>query len=171
MWERDLEEIASGTSGPATDTDVMVTDLVGYGPAHPGLRRRGLAHSLGADVTVPLSVGKGVVVAMDRGGKPTALDEAGSARWTKELEGEGRWVRRHHPGGAPDQTAHGLDPASGDRRWLRPFFGTFTEVAFPRRPAGAGHRECHRPGRRGGRVTARLPGYLRLTSSADWSGG
>jgi len=169
LWQRELDEIAPAPPVRASDTDVVVVDLAGV------VHRLALAtgaglwrHSLDADVTVPPAVGNGLVLAMDRGGTVTALDEVtGKQRWTKELEGKAAGFVGGTLVVLQDQTAHGLDPGSGDRRWLRPFLGTFTELApFADRLVlatesatvlldGAGH------------VTARLPGYLRLTVSAD----
>ena len=99
---------------------------------------------------------------MDRGGTVTALDAAsGQGRWTKELDGQGRGLRRRHVG-----RAAGPDRA---RRWTRrratdagcgPFVGTFTELATVGGPAGPGHRErdgAARRGRPGDRPAARVP--------------
>ena len=121
-------------------------------------------HRLGADVTLPPAVGSGVVVAMDRGGTVTALDEVtGQRRWTKELEGKGAGFVGTTLVVLQDQTAHGLDPTSGDRRWLRPFFGTFTEVAPLADRLVLATESATVLLDEAGRVTARLPGYLRLT--------
>ena len=146
-----------------------MTDLAG------DVRRLALAtgeqrwqHRLGADVTVSPAVGRGLVVTMDRGGKVAALDEStGQRRWTKELEGMGAGFVGGTLVVLQDQTAHGLDPVSGDRRWLRPFSGTFTELAsFADRLVVATETATVLLDE-SGRVTARLPGYLRLTLSAD----
>ena len=131
LWQRDLDEIAPAPPVRVSDSDVVLADLAG------DVHRLALAtgaelwqHRLGADVTLSPAVGSGIVVAMDRGGTVTALDEAtGQRRWTKELEGKGAGFVGATLVVLQDQTAHGLDPASGDRRWLRPFVGTFTEVA------------------------------------------
>ena len=169
LWQRDLDEIGSAVPVRVSDSDVVVTDLAG------DVRRLALAtgeqrwqHRLAADVTVPPVVGVGVVVAMDRGGTVTALDEAsGQRRWTKELEGKGAGFVGRTLVVLQDQTAHGLDPASGHRRWLRPFAGTFTEVApFADRLVLATESATVLLDE-AGRVTARLPGYLRLTLSVD----
>jgi outer membrane protein assembly factor BamB len=169
LWQRDLEEIAPAHPVRISDTDVVLTDLAG------DVSRLTLAsgaevwrHRLGADVTLPPAVGSGVVVAMDRGGTVTALDEAtGQRRWTKELEGKGAGFVGITLVVLQDQTAHGLDPTSGERRWLRPFFGTFTEVAPLADRLVLATESATVLLDDGGRVTARLPGYLRLTSSAD----
>jgi hypothetical protein len=66
-----------------------------------------------------------------------------------------------------DQTAHGLDPATGNRRWLRPFFGTFSELTpFAGRLVVATESATVMIDEHG-QVTARLPGYLRLTVATD----
>ena len=125
-------------------------------------------HSLGSDVTVAPAVGKGIVVAMDRGGTVTALDEAtGERRWTAELEGLAAGFVGDTLVVLQDQTAHGLDPATGRRRWLRPFFGTFTElVPFGDRLVLATESATVLLDQ-AGRVTSRLPGYLRVTVATD----
>ena len=169
LWHRDLDEIASAPPVRISDSDVVLTDLAG------NVHRVALAtgaelwrHRLGADVTVPPAVGGGIVVAMDRGGTVTALDEAtGQRRWTKELTGKGAGFVGTTLVVLQDQTAHGLDPTSGDRRWLRPFFGTFTEVAPLADRLVLASESATVLLDDAGRVTARLPGYLRLTVAAD----
>ena len=67
---------------------------------------------------------------MDSGGTVTALDAvSGERRWTAELDGKAAGFVGGTLVVLQDQTAHGLDPATGRRRWLRPFTGTFTELA------------------------------------------
>jgi hypothetical protein len=66
-----------------------------------------------------------------------------------------------------DQTAHGLDPGTGRRRWLRPFLGTFAELTtFSDRLVVATQSATVLFDERG-QVTGRLPGYLRVTVSTD----
>ena len=169
LWHRDLDEIASAPPIRVSDGDVVVADLAG------NVRRLALTtgaeawqHRLSADVTVPPAVGRGLVVAMDRGGTVTALDEAsGQRRWTKELEGKGAGFVGGTLVVLQDQTAHGLDPTSGDRRWLRPFVGTFTELAPLADRLVLASESATVLLDDAGRVTARLSGYLRLTLSAD----
>jgi outer membrane protein assembly factor BamB len=169
LWHRDLDEIASAPPVRVDDSDVVVTDLAG------NVRRLALAtgaeawqHRLGADVTVSPAVGRGLVVAMDRGGTVSALDGAtGHRRWTKELEGKGAGFVGGTLVVLQDQTAHGLDPTSGERRWLRPFVGTFTELAPLADRLALATEGATVLLDEAGRVTAGLPGYLRLTLSAD----
>jgi outer membrane protein assembly factor BamB len=105
---------------------------------------------------------------MDRGGTVTALDQAtGSRKWTAELEGLAAGFVGDTLVVLQDQTAHGLDPATGRRRWLRPFFGTFTELApFGDRLVLATQSATVLLDQ-AGQVTARLPGYLRVTVATD----
>jgi putative pyrroloquinoline-quinone binding quinoprotein len=169
LWHRDLEEIAAAPAVRVSDSDVVVTDLAG------DVRRLALAtgaelwqHRLGADVTVPPAVGHGLVVAMDRGGTVTALDEAtGQRRWTEELEGKGAGFVGRTLVVLQDQTAHGLDPASGERRWLRPFLGIYKDLAPLADRLALATDSATVLVDESGQVTARLPGYLRLTPSAD----
>jgi hypothetical protein len=98
----------------------------------------------------------------------TALEEAtGEPRWTKELEGKAAGFVGGTAVVLQDQTAHGLDPGSGDRRWLRPFVGTFTELAGFADRLVLATKSATVLIDESGQVTARLPGYLRLTVSAD----
>ena len=67
---------------------------------------------------------------MDRGGTTTALTaETGEPAWTLALAGEAA----DFLGGTlvliQDQTAYGVVPGTGARLWLRPFFGSFNELA------------------------------------------
>lgn len=173
LWSQELGELASAPPVRATDTDVVVVDLAGE------VRRLAIAtggevwrHRLGSDVTVAPAVGAGLVLAMDRGGTATALDLAtGERRWARELEGKAAGFVGDTVVVLQDQTAHGLDPATGDRRWLRPFVGTFTEVAPLANRLVLATESATVLLDDGGRVTARLPGYLRLTVAEDWMVG
>ena len=125
-------------------------------------------HRLGSDVTATPAVGSGMVVAMDRGGTVTALDGAtGKRKWTVELEGLAAGFVGNTLVVLQDQTAHGLDPSTGERRWLRPFSGTFTELV----PLGdrlvLATKNASVLLDQAGRVTSRLPGYLRVTVATD----
>jgi hypothetical protein len=169
LWQLDLDEIAPAPMMRVSDADVVVIDLAGE------VRRLAVAtgavawqHSLGSDVTVAPAVGNGLVVAMDRGGTVTALDEAtGDRRWTAELEGLAAGFVGDALVVLQDQTAHGLDPATGKRRWLRPFFGSVTELArFGDRLVLATQNATVLLDQTG-QVTSRLPGYLRVTVATD----
>ncbi len=169
LWQLDLTEIAPAAMVRVSDTDLVVVDLAGE------VRRLTIAtgalawqRGLGSDVTVAPAVGKGLVVVMDRGGTVTALDQAtGDRRWTAELEGLGAGFVGDTVVVLQDQTAHGLDPATGKRRWLRPFVGTFTELApFGDRLVVATESATVLLDQ-AGQLTARLPGYLRLTVATD----
>jgi hypothetical protein len=169
LWQLDLTEIAPAPPVRVSDSDVVVVDLAGE------VRRLAVTsgaviwqHSLGSDVTVAPTVGKGLVVATDRGGTVTALDQAtGERRWTAQLEGLAAGFVGDTVVVLQDQTAHGLDPATGKRRWLRPFFGTFTElVPFGDRLVLATENATVLLDQ-AGRVTGRLPGYQRVTVATD----
>ena len=59
---------------------------------------------------------------MDRGGTTTGLDLAtGASRWTADLLGTAGGFAGGTLVVLQDQTAHGVDPATGGTRWLRPF--------------------------------------------------
>jgi hypothetical protein len=105
---------------------------------------------------------------MDRGGTVTALDQAtGERRWTQDLEGNAAGFVGGTLVVLQDQTAHGLDPTSGERRWLRPFTGTFRDLAPVADRLALATDGATVLLDAAGRVTARLPGYLRLTPSTD----
>jgi outer membrane protein assembly factor BamB len=169
LWQLDLTEIAPATPVRVSDSEVVVVDLAGE------VRRLNLTtgavvwqHSLESDVTVTPAVGMGIVVAMDRGGTVTALDEAtGNRKWTAELEGLAAGFVGDTLVVLQDQTAHGLDPATGKRRWLRPFSGTFTALAQLGDRLALATENATVLLDQTGRVTSRHPGYLRVTVATD----
>jgi outer membrane protein assembly factor BamB len=109
----------------------VIVDLAG------AMRRFDLAsgtvvwrHEIGSDVNVPPAVGSGVIVIMDRGGTTTAFDQnTGKRRWDKEMQGSAAATLRNSVAVIQDQTVHGLAADSGRHRWVRPIFGTLTDVA------------------------------------------
>lgn len=169
LWERTLDEIGPVPPIRVSDTEVVLVDLAGVVQRiEIGTGRQVWGHRLGVDVNVVPAAGAGIVVVMDRGGTVTALDGGtGEPRWTTELLGKAAGFVGDTLVVLQDQTGHGLDPATGDRRWLRPFFGTLTELQpFADRLVLATETATVLLDDTG-RVTARLPGYLRVTVAGD----
>jgi outer membrane protein assembly factor BamB len=169
LWQLEMDEIAPAPPVRISDSEVVVVDLAGN-VLRLALGTGAVAwqHRLGSDVTVTPAVGSGMVVAMDRGGTVTALDGAtGKRKWTVELEGLAAAFVGNTLVVLQDQTADGLDPSTGERRWLRPFSGTFTELV----PLGdrlvLATKNATVLLDQAGRVTSRLPGYLRVTVATD----
>jgi outer membrane protein assembly factor BamB len=123
---------------------------------------------VGSDVRLAPAVGAGVVVIMDRGGTTTALDQAtGRSLWTVDLEGTAAAFVDGTLVVLQDQTAHGLVPATGRSRWLRPFLGPFTRLAplGDRLVIATKSDTVLLDGE--GAVRARLGGFLELTVTPD----
>jgi hypothetical protein len=96
------------------------------------------------------------------------LDQAtGTRKWTTELDGLAAGFVGNTLVVLQDQTAHGLDPKTGHRRWLRPFFGTFTELVPFGDKLVLATKNATVLLDQSGQVTARLPGYLRVTAGSD----
>lgn len=169
LWERPLDELAPTPPIRVSDREVVVVDLAGVAQRlEIDTGRQVWRHRLGVDVNVVPAAGAGIVVVMDRGGTVTALDEdTGDRRWTTELLGRAAGFVGDTLVVLQDQTAHGLDPATGDRRWLRPYVGGPTELQpFGDRLALVTEAATVLLDDNG-RVTARLPGYLRVTMAGD----
>ena len=131
LWQFAVDDLAQTPPVRAGDQEAVLVDLAG------ALRSFDLAtgallwrHDVGSDVNVAPAVGSGVVVIMDRGGTTTAFDVAtGKRRWSVETLGRGATVIGNTVVVLQDQAAHGLAIDTGLHRWVRPFFGTLTDVA------------------------------------------
>ena len=132
LWQLDLDEIA-----PAPPVRV-IRPRPGRGRPGRGMVRLDIAggvivwqRSLGSDV--PVVPGGGVRPGGGHGqrrhGHRAGRGHRRERRWTVDLEGKAAGFVGGTLVVLQDQTAHGLDPATGRRRWLRPFLGTFTELA------------------------------------------
>ena len=166
LWQQSLDEIAPAPPVRASDGDAVLVDLSG------AVRRLGLStgevvwrHDVGSDVKVAPAVGDGIVVVMDRGGTTTALNaETGEPAWTLALAGEAA----DFLGGTlvliQDQTAHGVVPGTGARLWLRPFFGSFNELATVGDRLVLATQTATVMLDMEGRVITRLPPYRRVTA-------
>jgi outer membrane protein assembly factor BamB len=130
LWQLLLDDLAPTSPVRINDHDAVLVDLSGE------MRRFDLAtgtvlwqHNVGADVNVAPVVGSGVIVIMDRGGRTTAFDEnTGERRWSRDLQGSAASMIGDTVVVIQDQTAHALATDSGRHRWVRPIFGTLTDM-------------------------------------------
>jgi outer membrane protein assembly factor BamB len=131
LWQVLLNDLAPTAPARINDQDAVLVDLAGE------MRRFDLAtgsvlwrHEVGSDVNVPPAGGSGVIVIMDRGGTTTAFDEnTGERRWDTEMQGSAAALIDDTVVVIQDQTAHALATESGRHRWVRPIFGTLTDIA------------------------------------------
>jgi outer membrane protein assembly factor BamB len=167
LWQLSLDEIASAPPVRASNDDVVLVNRSGV------VQRLRLSsgeilwrHEVGSDVKVAPAVGAGVVVVMDGGGTTTALDaETGRSTWTLILAGEAAAFLGGTLVLIQDQTAHGVIPNTGERRWLRPFSGSFNELAVVGDRVVLATQTATVMLDAEGTVTTRLPAYRRVTAT------
>jgi outer membrane protein assembly factor BamB len=131
LWQLSLDDLAPTAPVRISDSDAVLADLGGE------IRRFDLStgtvlwqHNVGSDVNVPPAVGAGLVVIMDRGGTTTALEEStGQDRWHLQMQGAAATVIGDSVIVIQDQTTHALWTTTGRHRWVRPIFGTLTDMA------------------------------------------
>jgi outer membrane protein assembly factor BamB len=130
LWQLTLDDLAPTSPVRISESDAVLVDLAG------AMRKFDLGtgavlwqQNVGSDVNVPPAAGAGVVVVMDRGGTTTAFEEAtGKRRWSLEMQGSAAAVIGETVVVIQDQTAHALSTVSGRHRWVRPIFGTLTDM-------------------------------------------
>ena len=130
LWQLPLDDLAPSPPVRISESDAVLVDLGGE------MRRFDLVtgavlwqQNLGSDVNVSPAVGAGVVVVMDRGGTTTAFEQGtGKRRWNLEMQGDAAVVIGETVIVIQDQTAHALSTVSGLHRWVRPIFGTLTDM-------------------------------------------
>jgi PQQ-like domain len=130
LWQLSLDDLAPTAPVRIDDRDAVLVDLAGQ------MRRFDLStgtvlwqRSVGADVNVSPVVGAGLVVIMDRGGTTTAFEEGtGQRRWSVEMKGDAAIVISDTVVVIQDQAAHALLTTTGRHRWVRPIFGTLTDM-------------------------------------------
>ena len=126
-----LDDLAPTAPVRINDQDAVIVDLAG------AMRSFDLAsgavvwrHEIGSDVNVPPAVGSGVIVIMDRGGTTATFDQnTGKRQWYKEMQGSAAVTIDNTVAVIQDQTIHGLTADSGRHRWVRPIFGSLTDMA------------------------------------------
>jgi PQQ-like domain len=131
LWQLTLDDLAPTTPVRINDRDAISVDLGGE------MRRFDLAtgvvrwqRNAGSDVNVPPAASAGLVLIMDRGGTTTAFDDGtGQPRWNVDMQGDAAVVIGDTVAVIQDQTAHALSTMNGRHRWVRPIFGTLTDLA------------------------------------------
>src|SRR5688572_24774136 len=130
LWQLTLDDLAPTPPVRISESDAVLVDLAGA-MRKVDLRTGAVLwqQNVGSDVNVSPVAGAGVVVVMDRGGTTTAFEEAtGKRRWSLEMQGNAAAVSGETVVVIQDQTAHALSTISGRHRWVRPIFGTLTDV-------------------------------------------
>ena len=130
LWQLALDDLAPTSPVRTSEQDAILVDLGGE------VRKFDLVtgvvlwqRGVGSDVNVSPAVGAGVVVVMDRGGTTTALEVGtGRPRWSLEMQGNAAVIIGETVVVIQDQTAHALSTVTGAHRWVRPIFGTFTDM-------------------------------------------
>jgi outer membrane protein assembly factor BamB len=169
LWQLTLGDLAPTPPVRISENDAVLVDLGGE------MRKFDLGtgavlwqQNVGSDVNVPLAAGAGVVVVVDRGGTTAAFEEAtGERRWSLEMQGNAAAVIGETVVVIQDQTAHALSTVSGRHRWVRPIFGTLTDlVSFAGQfVVATKSRSVILSG--DGAVTQRLGSVLTLTPTQD----
>jgi outer membrane protein assembly factor BamB len=169
LWQLSLDDLAPTSPVRISELDAVLVDLGGE------MRRFDLVtgavlwqQNVGSDVNVSPAVGAGVIVVMDRGGTTTAFEQAtGKPRWDLEMQGDAAVVVGETVVVIQDQTAHALSTVSGRHRWVRPIFGTLTDmVSFASQVVVATKSQSVIVGG-DGVVTQRLGPVLTLTATQD----
>lgn len=169
LWQLGLADLGPTAPVRSGDRSVVLVDLAGMVHNLDILTGQVLwQHQLASDVNVSPVVGAGLAVIMDRAGTTTALDVAdGHERWTADLQGTAAGVLGDTVVVLQDQTAHALAAETGRHRWVRPFYGTFTDLAtFGDRLVVATKSETSVLDNTG-KVVLVLPAFLRITATAD----
>jgi outer membrane protein assembly factor BamB len=169
LWQLTLDDLGPTAPARIDETDAVIVDLAGeirrFDVATGALRWQ---RNVGSDVNVPPAVGAGVIVIMDRGGTTTAFDQStGETRWNVDVQGSVATVIGNTAVVISDQTAHALATDSGRHRWVRPIFGTLTDMtSFADHVVVATKSESVMLSS-DGRVMKQLGPLLRLTPSQD----
>jgi outer membrane protein assembly factor BamB len=169
LWQLSFDDLAPTPPVRISDRDAVLVDLGGE------IRRFDLStgtvlwqHDVGSDVNVSPAAGAGLVVITDRGGTTTAFEQGnGQQRWDQEMQGSAVTVIGDSVIAIQDQTAHALWTTTGIHRWVRPIFGTLTDLAsFAGQVAIATKSESVILSG-GGVISQRLGSVLTLTSTQD----
>jgi outer membrane protein assembly factor BamB len=130
LWQLALDDLAPTSPVRISEHDAVLVDLGGV------VRKFDLVtgvvlwqQNIGSDVNVLPAVGAGVVVVLDRGGTTTALEVSnGRPRWSLEMQGNAAVIIGETVVVVQDQAAHALSTVTGVHRWVRPIFGTLTDM-------------------------------------------
>jgi outer membrane protein assembly factor BamB len=130
LWQLALDDLAPTSPVQVGQRDAVLVDL--GGEARRFDLATGAVHwqqNVGSDVNVSPVAGAGVVVVMDRGGTTTALEvSTGKPRWSLEMQGDAAVIIGETVVVIQDQTARALSTVTGVHRWVRPIFGTLTDM-------------------------------------------
>jgi outer membrane protein assembly factor BamB len=130
LWQLALDDLAPTSPVRISEHEAVLVDLGGE------VRKFDLVtgvvlwqRGVGSDVNVSPAVGAGVVVVMDRRGTTTAFEvSSGKPRWSLEMHGNAAVIIGETVVVIQDQTAHALSTVTGVHRWVRPIFGTLTDM-------------------------------------------
>jgi outer membrane protein assembly factor BamB len=130
LWQLALDDLAPTAPVRTSGHEAVLVDLGGE------VRKFDLVtgvvlwqRGVGSDVNVSPAVGAGVVVVMDRRGTTTAFEvSSGKPRWSLEMQGNAAVIIGETVVVIQDQTAHALSTVTGVHRWVRPIFGTLTDM-------------------------------------------
>jgi outer membrane protein assembly factor BamB len=169
LWQLPLDDLAPTSPVRISEGDAVLVDLAGE------MRRFDLVtgavlwqQNVGSDVNVPPVAGAGVVVVMDRGGMTTAFEQGtGKPRWNLDMQGDAAVVIGETVVVIQDQTAHALSTVSGQHRWVRPIFGTLTDMGSFASRAVVATKSQSVIMSSDGVVTQRLGPVLTLTPTQD----
>jgi outer membrane protein assembly factor BamB len=169
LWQLSLGDLAPTAPVRINDREALLVDLAG------GTKRFDLASgavlwesTAGSDVNVSPAVGAGLFVIMDRGGTTTAYEQGtDERRWSVELQGAAATVIGDNVVVIQDQTAHALLTTTGRHRWVRPIFGTLTDMTTFAGQIVVATKSESLMLNGGGVVNQRLGPLLTLTPSKD----
>ena len=169
LWQLSLGDLAPTAPIRISDREAVLVDLAGM------IRRFDLATgtvvwqgNAGSDVNVSPAAGAGLIVIMDRGGTTAAYEQTtGQRRWNVEMQGAAASVIGDTVVVIQDQTAHALLTTTGTHRWVRPIFGTLTDLETFAGQIVVATKSQSVILRGDGVVTKRLGPLLTLTPSRD----
>jgi hypothetical protein len=169
LWQLTLGDLAPTAPVRINDREAVLVDLAGE------IRRFDLATgtvlwqgSAGSDVNVSPTAGAGLFVIMDRGGTTTAYEQTtGERRWEVDMQGASATVMGDTVVVIQDQTAHALLTTTGTHQWVRPIFGTLTDMATFAGQIVVATKSDSIVLSGGGAITKRLGPLLTMTASRD----
>jgi outer membrane protein assembly factor BamB len=169
LWQLTLGDLAPTAPVRINDREAVMVDLTGE------IRRFDLATgtvlwqgSAGSDVNVSPTAGAGLFVIMDRGGTTAAYEQTtGERRWEVDMQGAAATVMGDTVVVIQDQTAHALLTTTGTHQWVRPIFGTLTDMATFAGQIVVATKSDSIVLSGGGAITKRLGPLLTVTASRD----
>jgi outer membrane protein assembly factor BamB len=169
LWQLALDDLAPTSPVRISQRNAVLVDLGGEARRFDLVTGAVLwQQNVGSDVNVSPVVGAGVVVVMNRRGTTTAFEvSTGKPRWSLEMQGDAAVIIGETVVVIQDQTAHALSTVTGVHRWVRPIFGTLTDmVNFASQFVVATKSQSVMLGG-DGVITQRLGPVLTLTATQD----